>query len=264
MTTINVSADVKEAIRALDVVSNRQIPYATRLMLNALAETSKKNTERQIVSKLDRPTNYSQNMMRVKYASKTSMTSQVKVKDAATVTKRGFRGPEQVLGHLFEGGRRQGKGFEGLLVRSGVMPRGMWAVPGGGARMDAYGNIERSLLIQLLSYFRSFRESGFRANMSDKNKSAFDKRSAKKIKGASTSQFVVIKNKKPGGLHPGIWQHVGFGRSGTGIKPIIMFVKKEPIYSRYFDLDRIARQVIEKDAAVEFDKAMAFAIATAK
>lgn len=263
MTTITVSADIKEAQRALDVVSKRQIPYATVLTLNALAETAKKQTEREIISKLDRPTNYSRNMMRVKYANKASLTSQVKVKDTATVTKRGFRGPDQVLGHLFDGGKRQGKGFEGLLVRSGVMPKGMWAVPGEGAKLDMYGNIERSLLIQLLAYFKSFQESGFRANMTDKSRASFDKRTAKKIKGASTSQFSVIKTKKPGGLHPGIWQHIGFG-SGKAIKPIIMFVSKEPVYDRYFDLDKTTRQVIDRDAAAEFDKAMDYAIATAK
>lgn len=263
MTTINISTDIKEAMRALDVVSKKQIPYATMLTLNALAETSKKQTEREIVGKLDRPTNYARNMMRIKYATKTTLTSQVKVKDSATITKRGARGPDQVLGHLFIGGRRQGKGFEGLLVRSGIMPKGMWAVPGEGAPLDQYGNIERTLIIKLLAYFNSFQESGFKANMSDKNRSAFNRRAAKQIKGATTSQYAVVKVKKPGGLHPGIWQHVGFG-SGRAIKPIIMFVSKEPVYSRYFDLDNTARQIIARDATYEFDKAMAYAIATAK
>ena len=262
MTTITVSADIKEAQRALDVVSKRQILYATVLTLNALAETAKKQTEREIISKLDRPTNYSRNMMRVKYANKASLTSQVKVKDTATVTKRGFRGPDQVLGHLFDGGKRQGKGFEGLLVRSGVMPKGMWAVPGEGAKLNYNGNIPSELINKLLAYFNSFQESGFKANMTDKSRKSFENRNAKKI-GATTSRFIAIKTRKPGGLHPGIWQRIRFG-SGKAIKPIIMFVSKEPVYDRYFDLDKITRQVIDRDAAAEFDKAMAYAIATAK
>lgn len=263
MTTINITTDIKEAQRALDVVSKRQIPYATTLMLNELAKSTKLRIEGDIKRSLDRPTNYTTNMMRIKFATKASLTSQVKVKDSATITKRGARGPDQVLGHLFEGGRRQGKGFEGLLVRSGVMPRGMWAVPGEGVTLDAYGNIERSLIIQLLAYFKSFQESGFKGNMTDKSMKSFDKRSAKKIKGASTSKYSVIKVKKPGGLHPGIWQHIGFG-SGRSIKPIIMFVKKDPFYKRYFDLDKTTRQIVDRDARMEFDRAMAKAIATAK
>ena len=143
------------------------------------------------------------------------------------------------------------------------MPRGMWAVPGEGVRLDAYGNIERSLLIKLISYFNSFQESGFKANADDRGRARIGRAEAKKIKGASGSQFTVIKIKKPGGLHPGIWQHIGFG-SGRAIKPIIMFVSKDPAYKRYFDLDRTARDVIAQDASYEFDRAMALAIATAK
>jgi len=263
MTTISISTDIKEAQRALDVVSKRQIPYATVLMLNALAKTAKEQTEKDIVSKLDRPTNYTRNMMRIKYATKSTLTSQVKVKDSATVTKRGARGPDQVLGHLFEGGRRQGKGFEGLLVRAGIMPRGMWAVPGEAAPLDSYGNIDKSLIIQLLSYFKSFQESGYRANSTDKSREAFNKRAAKKIKGASSVQYTVIREKKRGGLHPGIWMRVGFGL-GQSIKPIIMFVNRDPSYQRYFDLDKTTQQVISRDAREEFYKAMAYAIGTAK
>jgi hypothetical protein len=263
MTTISIQTDIKQAQRDLDIVRKKQIPYATKLTVNALADNVKKRTDKDIKTKLDRPTRYALNMMRIKYANNTDLTSQVKVKDSATVTKRGARGPDQVLGHLFSGGRRQRKGFEGLLVRSGVMPSGMWAVPGEGVRLDMYGNIPSALIVKLVAYFNSFQESGFMANMTDKGRKSFNKRTSKQIKGASTSQYTVIKVKKPGGLHPGIWQRIGFG-SGKAIKPIIMFVSKDPSYKQYFDLDSVAKEIIGRDAEFEFDKAMALAIATAK
>lgn len=249
MATISIQADVKEAMRALDVVSKRQIPYATVLMLNELAKTSKISTEKQIKGKLDRPTNYAQRMIGIKYANKVNLTSQVNVRGSVS------GGETKVLGHLFAGRGRSGKGFEGALVDRGIMPRGMWAMPGEGAPLDQYGNIRRSFIKQLISYLTSFKVV--------KKSAQFENRQRKQVKGATTSQYFVVNQNKQGGLPMGIWQHIGFG-SGKSFRPVIMFVSKEPVYDRYFDLDRTARDVIAQDASYEFDRAMALAIATAK
>lgn len=261
MTTIQIKDNINRVQKQLSDIAKKQVPYATRLTLNALTTTAKIETEKQIASRLDRPTPYAKNMMRVKYANKTNLTSQLKVKDTATVTKAGFRGPDKILGHLFLGGSRSGKGFEGLMVRAGVMPAGYWAVAGEGAPLDSYGNIERSLIIKLLAYFRAFRESGYRANSTDKSRAAMNRKFAKGIKGATTSEFFVSKigDKLPFG----IWQRIGF-QSGTAIRPIIIFVKKTPQYKQYFDLETTTNNVVNRDLRAEFDKALTLALATAK
>ncbi len=249
MTTINIKADIKEAQRALDVVSKRQIPFATVLMLNELAKSIKRRTETDIKRNLDRPTNYSQRMMGVKFANKSNLTSQVNVRGSVS------GGETKVLGHLFAGRGRSGKGFEGALVDKGIMPRGMWAMPGEGAPLDFFGNIKRSFIRQLIDYLT--------ANRVVKKSAQFENRQRKQVKGATSSQYFVVNQKKQGGLPLGIWQHVGFG-SGKGLRPIIIFVSKEPVYDRYFNLGNAAQQVIARDARFEFDKAMRNAIATAK
>lgn len=249
MTTINIRADIKEAQRALDVVSKRQIPFATTLMLNALAGSTKKRIETDIKRNLDRPTNYAQRMIGIKYANKSNLTSQVNVVGTAS------RGQEKVLGHLFSGGHRSGKGFEGTLVSKGIMPRGMYAMPGEGAPLDAFGNIRRSFISQLIGYLT--------ANKVVKKSAQFENRQRKQVKGSTTNQFFVVSERKQGGLQLGIWRRIGFG-SGLALRPIIIFVDKEPVYNRYFDLGNTAQQVVERDARYEFDKAMAYAIATAK
>lgn len=249
MTTINIKADIKEAQRALDVVSKRQIPYATTLMLNALATSTKRRVEVDIKRNLDRPTNYAQRMMGIKYANKGNLTSQVNVRGSVS------GGETKVLGHLFAGRGRSGKGFEGALVDRGIMPRGMWAMPGEGAPLDFFGNIKRSFIKQLISYLSS--------NKVEKKSAQFENRSRKQAKGSTTSQFFVVNQRKQGGLPLGIWQHIGFG-SGKALRPVVIFVSKEPVYDRYFDLDKTARDVVSEDARYEFDKAMAYAIATAK
>jgi len=249
MTTINISTDIKEAQRALDVVSKRQIPYATTLMLNALATSTKRRVEVDIKRNLDRPTNYAQRMMGIKYANKGNLTSQVNVRGSVG------SGETKVLGHLFSGGRRKGKGFEGALVSKGIMPNGMYAMPSEGAPLDFYGNIKRSFIRQLIDYLT--------ANRVVKKSAQFENRQRKQVKGATSSQYFVVNQKKQGGLPLGIWQNIGFG-SGRALRPIIIFVRKEPVYDRYFNLANAAQQVIARDARFEFDKAMRNAIATAK
>ncbi len=249
MTTINIKADIKEAQRALDVVSKRQIPFATVLMLNELAKSTKKRTEIDIKRNLDRPTNYAQRMMGVKFANKSSLTSQVNVRGSVS------GGETKVLGHLFAGRGRSGKGFEGALVDKGIMPRGMWAMPGDGAPLDFFGNIKRSFIRQLIDYLT--------ANKVVKKSAQFENRQRKQVKGATSSQYFVVNQKKQGGLPLGIWQNIGFG-SGRALRPIIIFVRKEPVYDRYFNLGNAAQQVIARDARFEFDKAMRNAIATSK
>lgn len=249
MTSINISADIKEAQRALDVVSKRQIPFATVLMLNELAKSTKKRTEIDIKRNLDRPTNYAQRMIGIKFANKRNLTSQVNVRGSVG------SGETKVLGHLFSGGRRKGKGFEGTLVSKGIMPNGMYAMPGEGAPLDSFGNIRRSFIKQLIDYLT--------ANKVVKKSAQFENRQRKQVRGATSSQYFVVNQKKQGGLPLGIWQHISFG-SGKALRPIIIFVRKEPVYDRYFDLPKTAGGVIAKDAAYEFDRAMRNAIATAK
>lgn len=263
MAEINIKTDIKGLVKEFDAVRAKQIPYAIRLTVNKLAENSKKNMEMKEISKLDRPTRYTQNMMRVQYANRINLISTIKVKDSATVTKRGMYGPDQVLGHLFKGGTRRGKGFEGLMRQKGILPEGMFAVPGEGATLDAHGNLSRGLIVQLLAYFNAFQESGFRANMSDKNKSAFERRYMRKHhKSAQSFNFFLVKKDGTSTLHPGIWARVGFG-VGKSIKPILMFVGSTN-YRQYFDLPKIVERVVDRDLEFEFGKAFAQAEATAR
>lgn len=264
MAEISIKSNVDEMVKGLDAIRRKQIPYATRLTVNKLAENSKRHmVMTEIPSKLDRPTRYTLNMMRVKYASRNNLRATIKVKDSAMITKRGMSGPDEVLGHLFTGGPRRGKGFEGLMRQKGLLPSGMYAVPGEGATLDRYGNISRGLIVQLLAYFRAFQESGFRANMNDKNRSAFERRyMRKRYKSASSFNFFVTKKNDPSGLPPGIWARVGFG-VGQSIKPILIFVEHTN-YQQYFDLKKTVDRIVLRDFEFEFVKSFQKAMETAR
>ena len=124
-------------------------------------------------------------------------------------------------------------------------------VPGSGCQLDAYGNIKGSFLVQLASYFQSFGEQGYRANMTDKRKA--------KLKGAGRTEqgyktingvvYFVSHGKMRsgrGGTHlaPGIWAKSGV--HGVMVKPIIMFVKKPHYGARLDFFDQPVKDALAK------------------
>lgn len=263
MAQISIKTDIERLKLDLSRTMRDQVLYATRLTVNKLAEVAKLRMEVKELPKLDRPTRYTLGMMRVNYANKSNLKAAVLVKDSATITKRGQYGPAAVLGHLFDGGQRRGKGFEGLLAARGIMPKGMYAVPGEGVKLDQYGNIPKPLLIQILSYIQAFDERGFKANVTADSRSRFEKRVGKKSFGGGTVQFFVAKEGDKNKLHPGIWARVRLAQ-GTSLKPMIMFVDDADGYKKYFDLELIVKEVVDRDLKFEFDKAMRTAMATAR
>lgn len=264
MTSISIKHTIDETRKQLNAFQRKQIPFATRLTLNALARTSKLDVDKQILRKIDRPRSYTKRMMRVQSANKTTLTARVKVKDTATVTKRGQRGPDQVLGHLFKGGTRQSKGMEVLLRRRGLLRPDRYVVPGEGAPLDKHGNVEAGLIIKLLSFFQAFNESGFRANADAKGRAKIGRSFARKRKVKDAEFFIVSdRGKSKSKLHPGIWARFKFAK-GVAVKPILMFVRT-PFYRRpVINLEKTANKVIERDISNEFNVAIRRALATAR
>lgn len=262
---LSVRNNIDFTLRNLDKQHKRQVPFAIKNTVNKLAVNTKKTTDTQILRRIDRPKNYTKRMMRVGFAKKTNLVARVAVKDSATVTKRGFRGPDQILGHLFSGGTRQLKGMEVLLRRAKILPANRYIVPGQGAPLDRHGNIKTGVINQVLAYTRAFQESGFRANAVDKKgRDALAKRFARaqSSRVAQAGQFFVVKKKTLTGLHPGIWARFKFA-SGSSIKPIMMFVRK-PVYRRVFNLPKTANRVIVKQLDRTFDTEIRKAISTAR
>jgi hypothetical protein len=60
--------------------------------------------------------------------------------------------------------RRPGRRFERLLQQRRLMPPGWFAIPGNGARLDRFGNMRGSQIVEILSALQAFNLSGFSAN----------------------------------------------------------------------------------------------------
>ncbi len=254
--TFSVKSDLEATINRFARIAGDQMPFATALALTRTAKAAKEEIERQLPALINNPTPYTMRGFRLYPATKRKLLAEV---DFRVAMGRGTQARDY-LAPIVYGGERKLKAFERSLQRTGLLPSGMAAVPGSAATVDAYGNLSRGQIVQILSYFKAFGQQGYRSNITDKRKKAMAEGRDKRTGPRGISYFVGKPN---GGRHPtGIWQKTDFGASGSAIKPIIIFVSK-PAYRKQLDVPGIAQRVIRDRFADELSRAVAEAKGTA-
>ena len=199
----------------------------------------------------DRPTPFTLNQTnRVMLATPDLLQAQTKIRDDQSTGVA----PSNYLGPQIYGGRRKVKANEKALQDNGLMPTGWIAIPGPGARLDAYGNMSRGQIVQILSALRAAEQvSGFSANITG--------RSAKRNTKARDYFVSTPTQTNPRGgngrLPYGVYQRLPGGRIVT-----VMRFRNAHQYKPRFDYGGIAQTVAETD----FPRLMrkAFAPAAAK
>lgn len=248
MIQISVKSDLEATVSQWAQVMGDQMPFATALALTRTAKAAKEEVERQLPSLIDRPTPYTMHGFRLYPATKRKLVAEVDFRESfgSGTAARDYLAPQVY------GGARKLKAFEKSLQRTGLLPASYGALPGSAAKLDAYGNMSRGQIVQILSYFKAFGEQGYSANITDKRKAALAKGRAKKGERGYT-YFVG----RPGGgrLPLGVWQRISFGALGSAIKPVIVFVK-QPQYRERLDVPGIARRVIQERFAEELRKSI--------
>lgn len=170
--------------------------------------------------------------------------------------------PAKILLAQVRGGVRRNKRFEVALQRAGILPAGMAAVPADGidpANIDAYGNVKGSFIVQLLSYLRAFGEQGYRANMSDKRRKSVENRGVSE-RGFSTINGVQYFVSHGRGEHNGRLQHLPAGiwsKSGIHgaiVRPVFLWSKRMPSYSKRLDFQRLAQSAIDRNYGPSFSR----------
>lgn len=256
MIQISVKSDLEAMVSQWSRVAGDQMPYATAVALTRTAKAGKEEIERQLPSLIDRPTPYTMKGFRLYPATKRKLVAEV---DFRVAFGRGTSARDY-LSPLVYGGERKLKAFERSLQRTGLLPTGYAALPGSAAKLDAYGNMSRGQIVQIVSYFKGFGEQGYKANITDKRKAALAKGS-KKTYGRGIAYFVG----KPGNgrLPLGVWQRSTNSMvQGSEIKPVIIFVTK-PTYRQQLDVPGIAKRVIEARFADELRRSVSEAMKTA-
>lgn len=250
---------LRERLATLDRLEREQLPFAAALALTRTAQTVAEalRTEMQIV--FDRPTPATLNSLYIQAATKEKMEARVWIKDGRSAGPGGTAvGREGAWGkgraairwltpEIF-GGPRSDKGVEALLRRRGVLTQGQYVVPGDSLPRDQYGNIGRGKLNQILSGARLFTQEGYSANATGSKRS--------RAKSHGKRYFVMHDtNRKPFAVA----ERTGRGRAGLRI--VLAFTKR-PTYGQTLDWFAVAERTADESLAVEFEKALAQALAT--
>lgn len=256
---MNLSIDCNaEKVSAFLVdIAQKQIPFATLRTLTQLASKTRKAVYDEMDLVLDLPlkrfTLQSMGVTPATFAR--GPVSTVFLKDDP------LKRQDKAFGHLFRGGERRWKNMEGALLRKGLMPSGMYAVPGEACPIDQYGNIPASFVRSILSYFQALNEG----NMLQKTK---DLKSKKKkdpktgfMRTYGKEYFITLGRGRPNERHlaPGIYSRTA--THGVDISPIIMFVKKKKPYRKYIDLHLLGERVLNQNKEQFFAQNLADAIA---
>lgn len=253
---ISVSVDVSGILRLKSAIEgkSKQVRFATMRALNAGAYAATQATAKEMARVFDRPTPWVMRSVRYRKATKSNLEAQVDFdfwgnKQGVTVS--------QVLHAEIHGGQRRHKRHEVALARAGILPAGMGIVPGSAARMDQYGNMSAGQIVQIMSWFQSFGEQGYAANMRDGGKRlGRDNRRT----GQKGFAYFVLKMRR-GKLLPGIYQRFQFGH-GSAVKPVMIFVRM-PSYKARLDFYGIAKREALKEFDAQFQRLLAEAERTA-
>lgn len=243
-----------------------QLPFATSVACNNLAFAVREAEMETIARVFDRPKPQTVRNIRV--------FKGTKQRPGATIAfQQIYSGDEYMIPEV-DGGQRTMKPSEKRL--------GRYYVPGAGAKMDKYGNMQGGQTTQVLSRLKRFPEVGYLMNETAKSKG--------RRRGASKSTEYFMVTKKTGGLAPGVYQRIqsaaGFGGKtskslqagsfqkgatrgkfasvirGRGVKPIMIFTKGPPSYRPRFPFYQVGQKVVANNFERMMKEAMDYAMRT--
>ena len=258
---ITLTSNIDEVRQQFAEFSDRRFNAAMATALTRTAVQVRNAVQAEMPRVLDRPTPYTTRQLRYVPAKADRLAAAVGFNVATITDERnaviGFRdlGPGETpagkyLTPQIEGGSRRLKRLEVALRAAGALPDGWLTVPGQGARLDAYGNVSKGQVVQVLSQLRIQLVAGSSRNMS------FDARKQINAQRKAGGRFFVVKPGE-GKLQPGVYQREFIGRN---ITPIFIFVRSAS-YKRRFDFDGLSRRVADATLPQEIDRALSESLA---
>lgn len=254
MSLLKIEVDADNVLaRQFTDIERQQLPFAVVQACNATAFGVQQAWKEAAPRMFHNPVQTTINAARYTKATKSRPYADVYLKDEAT----NGTPPAKYLLTEVQGGVRRKTGMEVLLQAKGVMPAGMFAVPGKGATLDAHGNLPKSQINQVLSQMGARNDP--LQNETQTSRDRRRKRAAKK--GLRGGEFFAIDRKK-GSLLPGIYQRFTTGL-GSGIRSWVIFVKGATYRSRY-DIFGMAQRTWDKLMPFHFQRELEKAIQTSK
>ncbi len=217
--------------QALVDVAQRDVKFANMVAVNRLAFGVRDAWAKRAATAFDRPVALTVKAAQYDKATPTNPDAVIKLREDA------FKGtpPVKFLSPEVTGGPRRHKRFELALIRAGIMPSNLYAVPGGGAVLDGYGNVSAGTFTKILSYLRANPDEYAQTPQTIK------RRRLKRVRGG---QFFAVQVKR-GRLVPGIYERFSGGAgAGSAVRLIIAFVHAPRYAPRYTVFDT-AREYID-------------------
>lgn len=241
MLTVQITG-LEELKRSLDGFSDRRFAAAIATALTRAAKHAQDQLRQEMRQSIDRPTPYTLNALRLWPARADKLEATVGFRDDFT----GGANANHYLRPNVEGGPRVAKRVEAALRAIGALPDGWFAVPGQGAALDAYGNMSRRQIIQILSQLRVTMTAGHDRNMS------FDARKQITAQRKAGGRFFVVPVGARGAA-PGVYQRDLFGKN---ITPVMVLVK-QPRYSKRYDFFGQAKRIADAWLPQEIERSVA-------
>ena len=222
----------------------KQHRFASVIAMTRTAQAVKAAERKEMAKAFDRPTRYTLNALYMRRATKAVPEARVGFMDFPGKGTPAWR----YLGPEIEGGARRYKRFERSLAAAGLLPHGLYAVPGDGADLDAYGNMSRGQIVKILSALRASADPLQNASKADKSRRRRRK-----------ENYFVGGIGRAAPLPPGIYKRIG---SGPAI-PVVAFVAA-PHYRKRFDFFGVADRTVKSRLDIEFAHAFEQASRTAR
>lgn len=246
---------------ALGALSQRRADAALATALTRTAVAVRREMGADMHLALDRPTPYTARQLRYVAATADRPVAGVgfgieAIQDVrGQVVRYADMGPgstpaDRYLRFQTQGGQRAAKRFELALQAKGAMPRGWVAVPGAGARLDAYGNMTRGQIAQIVAQLGTELLTGY-TNTIRRTGAAGVRAKIAQQRRAGGQFFAVLPGSKLK-LKPGIYQREFAGRN---ITPVLIFVPRAA-YAPRWDFEGRAAQVADRVLPEQMERAV--------
>lgn len=219
MSLVRIAVDADNMLaRQFTEIERQNLPFAVMQACNATAFEIRQVWARNASRVFDRPVPMTTKAAQYRKATRAKLFAEVYLRDEAV----GGTPPAKYLLPQVEGGQRRKKGFEILLQQRGVMPPGMFAIAGEGAKLDRYGNVSAGQVSKILS------QLGARQDSLQNQTEASVKRRGRRKRGG---EFFALQ-RPHGRLRPGIYERIGFA-FGSALRGIFIFTRAANYRPRY-------------------------------
>lgn len=240
---LKVSVDGSALSQGLSILTASELPSAMARALNNTASAAKQAVRSRMLEVFDNPNPWTKNAFFVRPATPQNMQAWVATRDFAP---GGTAAYDYLRPEIFGGPRPMKKSEKALRPIVGDQ---YW-VPGRGAPLDAYGNIQRGEIVRILSRLGLMQDP--LQNMTDRTA----KRLARKglnARGQRSEYFIA--REKGNGRAKGIYKLIGPGN----VVPILIFVR-QPSYRAVLPVEQIVQDAVDQNAEAMIGKAVRYAL----